>query len=287
MNSLAQYYDAAQYLLRRAQRDPVFRCLSVGEVPYALFGESSISAEPCSVVSGLITRSTNRQQKRHSDAVPTKLEATLRISRAKIVSRIHTHAVKSKRVHAEVQLLLYYEVNNHLLLPPRVIYSNKHTCLLCNLFIKAHGRFHIRSCHGRLYPRWRVPLLQGLKLSESSTVRIQQAIDELNRQLEMRTKQCLEQARLRISDPQESIVFVPGAYTPSMLSAATAPETAVDMATMPIIDCSHHNSTSSIPKRILPTLKEQFYLLDYGHTIETCVSRTFLFESTLHVFTWN
>src|SRR5262249_42235817 len=70
--------------------------------------------------------------------------------------------LEESKIHAEIQLLMHYE-----LLPvystsaPRVICSNKHACYLCNAFISLHGTFYIPASHGRLYPAWRLPCVQG------------------------------------------------------------------------------------------------------------------------------
>ncbi|KAF1937285.1 hypothetical protein EJ02DRAFT_458851 [Clathrospora elynae] len=177
----------------------------------------------------------------------TKLEDTLRKSSAEIESHVRAHAVQSKRIHAEIQLLFYYESNSSILLPPRVICSNKHACFLCNLFIKTHGRFYIRSCHGRLYPRWRIPLLEEMQWPEPATIRMQEAIDELNRQLELKIRQYLDQTCLKISDPQESVIFVPDVYTPSMLSAAAVAEPNIDMAITRATEYSHCSTDKHPP----------------------------------------
>jgi hypothetical protein len=61
-----------------------------------------------------------------------------------------------EKVHAEIQLLFYYE-----LYPdrprPRIICSSKSACYLCNLFFRFHGDFHVPRTHGRLYEKWILP----------------------------------------------------------------------------------------------------------------------------------
>ncbi|MBV36523.1 MAG: hypothetical protein CMP47_13895 [Rickettsiales bacterium] len=77
---------------------------------------------------------------------------------------------KTCHVHAEVQLVIHYDLNSLLatrvtstgtaqvkVLPPRVIGTSKHLCYLCYLFIKTHGRFLPTNTHGRLYDQWTIP----------------------------------------------------------------------------------------------------------------------------------
>lgn len=285
LTSLAQYSHAAQYLLRRARRNPVFRALSIAEVPLRLSSEGSVSAEPRSTTASPSGFSIARQQKMQTDALFTKLAATLQKSTAEIELSVRKHAGQSKRVHAEVQLLLYYE-ENPTPLPPRIITSNKHACLLCNLFIKAHGRFLIRSCHGRLYPRWRIPPLDELRLTEPAKLRMQQAIDEINHRLELKIKHHLDHARLRIPDPQESIVFVPDVYTPSIQSAASITNSVVATNIAAATSRGHTSGLSAALTDLSPVRRQQLYVLDHSHSIETRVHVGFpvrIFTPRIHL----
>ena len=66
------------------------------------------------------------------------------------------------KVHAEVQLVYYCELNaSDKLLWPRVVSSSKDPCWLCHSFIHIHGKLHTSNSQGRLYPRWRLPLFSG------------------------------------------------------------------------------------------------------------------------------
>ncbi|KAI9881003.1 MAG: hypothetical protein M1830_009497 [Pleopsidium flavum] len=62
-------------------------------------------------------------------------------------------------VHAEVQLIVHYELYPCFPLP-RVIGASKEACYLCDLFIKTHRRFYVSKTHGRLYDGWTVPNLE-------------------------------------------------------------------------------------------------------------------------------
>jgi hypothetical protein len=67
-----------------------------------------------------------------------------------------TEASMHLKVHAEIQLLFYYELNPKA--PrPRFICSSKKACYLCDLFLHIHGRFHVPRTHGRLYEMWVLP----------------------------------------------------------------------------------------------------------------------------------
>ena len=77
-------------------------------------------------------------------------------------------------VHAEVQLVVYYDLifqsftqfgsnygpncsSQPTFLRPRVIGTSKWLCYLCYLFLRNHNRFVPANTHGRLYDQWTVP----------------------------------------------------------------------------------------------------------------------------------
>jgi hypothetical protein len=64
-----------------------------------------------------------------------------------------------KFVHAEIQMLVFYEISQP---PPwpRMIGASKEACFLCNSFIKAHGCFYLSKAHCQLFPQWTVPDLE-------------------------------------------------------------------------------------------------------------------------------
>jgi hypothetical protein len=64
--------------------------------------------------------------------------------------------IKRRHVHAEVQMLVHYELKGD---PtwPRAIGVSKEACLLCSSFIKSHGLFFVSKAHRQIYPQWTVP----------------------------------------------------------------------------------------------------------------------------------
>ncbi|KAF3107002.1 hypothetical protein TWF102_000847 [Orbilia oligospora] len=74
---------------------------------------------------------------------------------------------KTCHVHAEVQLVVYYDLRQkgtpvgNLL--PRVIGTSKYLCYLCYLFLKSHGCYPPANTHGRLYDQWTIPDLLDME----------------------------------------------------------------------------------------------------------------------------
>lgn len=83
-------------------------------------------------------------------------------------------------VHAEVQLLAYYEMNAQTVLP-RVIGSSKEACYLCDAFITAHGRFCVSKTHRQVSKKWTVPERRGY--SNESIQRMRQSLQAVNQQV--------------------------------------------------------------------------------------------------------
>lgn len=73
---------------------------------------------------------------------------------SKSVRSIH----KEARVHAEIQLLAYYENKYVKCCRPRILASSKKACALCNTVITIHGEYHVPGSHGKLYKGWRLPV---------------------------------------------------------------------------------------------------------------------------------
>ncbi|KAK1658789.1 hypothetical protein BDP55DRAFT_681755 [Colletotrichum godetiae] len=61
-------------------------------------------------------------------------------------------------VHAELQLIAYYDQNPELMPPFRFMGVSKKSCFLCQRFLQSHPTsFSVSSCHQKLYLAWRSP----------------------------------------------------------------------------------------------------------------------------------
>jgi hypothetical protein len=83
-------------------------------------------------------------------------------------------ASEDAKIHAEIQIVTWYDLHPspH---PPRVISSSKDACFLCNEFIRLHGQYHVPGSHGRLYPAWRWPNIDG---HEEIQARLNNVVEE-------------------------------------------------------------------------------------------------------------
>lgn len=175
---LARYQECSLCLCQTATELGVFRGAEVTVVSLdeQLFSRS-LTLPTGGCLSGCLSRcQTGAPIVFREDKVIAKLHT----SDSKFVSTVRM-LLKESRVHAEVQLLSYYELNP---VPrkPRIICSSKDACYLCNLLIQLHGTFHIHKAHNYLYPSWRLLPLSSLD----------HVLAQLNQSLEAKIRELLQ-----------------------------------------------------------------------------------------------
>ncbi|KAH6652988.1 hypothetical protein BKA67DRAFT_536691 [Truncatella angustata] len=111
--------------------------------------------------------------------------------------------LSSGKVHAEVQLMFHYEMTQPSL-RPRTIVSTKSACFLCNTLFRLHGKYHIPSTHGKLYPGWLLPSNAG-QLSTTLTEQLNTVVQGYNRRIA--EKLLSNTQRARFYSGNESIVY--------------------------------------------------------------------------------
>ena len=163
------------------------------------------------------------------------LSGSLPLARTKFQSRISNHLTPWK-VHAEIQLLFYYEHNPDI--PhPRIICSSKSACYLCDLFIKLHGKFHIPRTHGRLYDRWILPEPPNDQSPTSEPTFL--LIERFNLALEAKILQTLNSIRPPRRHPNESVLHLREPWS----STSTISQTEPGQTTANTLDSAHYNTS--------------------------------------------
>ena len=109
---------------------------------------------------------------------------------------------KSVKVHAEIQLLFFYELNSERI-RPRTICSSKSACYLCDLFFRLHGQYYVPRTHGRLYHRWTLPdwhiLLPEMRRRDFDVL-----MRNFSDILKVKVKVALDRGPVRANHPNES-----------------------------------------------------------------------------------
>ena len=109
---------------------------------------------------------------------------------------------KFVKVHAEIQLLFFYELNSERI-RPRTICSSKSACYLCDLFFRLHGQYYIPRTHGRLYHRWTLPDWHIL-VPEMRRRDFDALLRNFSDILKVKVSVALDRGPVRINHPNES-----------------------------------------------------------------------------------
>ncbi|KAG9227964.1 hypothetical protein BJ875DRAFT_530805 [Amylocarpus encephaloides] len=153
--------------------------------------------------------------------------------------------VAGYKVHAEIQLLFFYEL--HPDIPrPRVICSSKSACYLCNLLFELHRGFDIPRTHGKLYTKWMLPHWLDIPTERREDLGL--LATQLKAALDSKIQSTLRSKKRVCYHPNESIL-PPHAHWPSSsaLSRNSSPQPSASTSTL---------RPSSIPIREAITNRE-------------------------------
>ncbi|KAN0083021.1 hypothetical protein V8E54_002109 [Elaphomyces granulatus] len=207
LGKISQYVKACEELLKAARRYIIFSAIAVEFVDLQQNGRR-LSVNTASDLDKIIEASCKAKTlSRVSGHLGHKSISNTRES-------IKARLSETSRLHAEIQLVLYYEMEaDHL--RPRVICSNKSACYLCYLFLQLHGQYYIPSTHGRLYDTWKWPV----PTQSSNTNGVQRLLPQFNSVIDRKIQDNLNKARVGgQTGPLESRVDLLAAITPSIQS---------------------------------------------------------------------
>lgn len=202
MTKLGRYVAVARFLTEAARRYSIFRHIEISIVK--LGATARLVVEPDNFTSSIID---NLCSGARCKEVFSKMRAR---SASDIKSFLSHNASFARPVHAEVQLLFYYESTSSQM-PPRVICSSKKACYLCNLFFKIHGRFTVPSSHGRLYEKWALPNAADAEVRD----RIANCTKMFILSIEGNLTQAIRSVRTPYLHPLDSAVFSSAACSQS------------------------------------------------------------------------
>ena len=109
---------------------------------------------------------------------------------------------KSVKVHAEIQLFFFYELNSKRI-RSRTISFSKSACYLCDLFFRLHGQYHVPRTHGRIYHRWTLPEWHIL-LPEMRRRDFDVLLRNFSDILKVKVRVALDRGSVRADHPNES-----------------------------------------------------------------------------------
>lgn len=218
IQKLSRYITLGPYLLRLARRLPVFqniivRCIMIQPtVPSGLHNEAA-SRMPQGLLHQYLQHRTSAQKK-----TIKRFECRLGANLADIQADLRRKSLCRKRIHAEIQLLFYYDQQAQTPLRPRVICASKNACYLCNAFLSLHNQFYTPKTHGKLYPQWTLPNLSALSLPRTRLKELENLYRQFNICIEERVLSCLETVGLAQSYDNESRILNIHSLTASEVS---------------------------------------------------------------------
>jgi hypothetical protein len=217
LKKIARYSVACTELLRVVRRYGLFSNIKISFVDIQQCGPM-LSQQGLASISQLLVNFLPKDSHRTSANTLQGLP--------KIKQTISQELQKSSRVHAEIQLAVFYE-RNVSLLAPRVICSTKSACYLCHLFLELQGKYHVPSTHGRIYEAWRWPSQSvnqphnahgpGSRKPEFGNL-----FEPFRQSIGSKVKELLRRGRIqKVNHPAESLADLLGVMTPSVASIAS------------------------------------------------------------------
>ncbi|KAI1964887.1 hypothetical protein LOZ58_001578 [Ophidiomyces ophidiicola] len=218
------YVDACNELLRAARRYTIFSNIEVEFVN--LQSSTAAVSNPDAALEGVSKGLIHRISKRTGQCA------------GNIKGCVKRKLMEKSRIHAEVQLVIFYETHSR---PhrPRVICSSKSACYLCHLLLATQRKYLVPSTHGRLYTAWKWPE-QGLG----------HLLPEFTNHIELKLQESVNRKTMSRSDPLESTVHLLPAITPSNQSDITViSQASVQTRARPArrINTTSQDFTSSAP----------------------------------------
>lgn len=233
MRKIGRYFRIACDLTSAA-RSPeytLFRRISVQSIEQPHF-DMAFKVDHSVDFDHAVERVTRSSHQHFLDAYSSE---DISAARTKFESHM-TGRIASWKIHAEIQLLLFYVQHPHM--PrPRIIGSSKSACYLCNLFIQLHGEFGTPRTHGRLYDRWILP--EKLINKSAANTHLLSVIDRFNEALEAKITHVLTSQTRSFPHPNESVLFSRQPWS----SNSTLAETLKQASIQEIVESTHSNPT--------------------------------------------
>ncbi|KAL9614940.1 MAG: hypothetical protein Q9167_000582 [Letrouitia subvulpina] len=198
VGKLRRYHIACAILVTAARQHRLFSVIRIATISPQSPQKIHLLTQP------EISRPINRilQSQRSEKQLAVTLQPESPVNQMKFASALKKNSL---RVHAEIQLLYFYERHPEIA-RPRVISSSKDACFLCNLFLNLHGGFFTSSTHGVLYDTWTLPDLKPTGLNDTAIRKIDGIIARFSHQLEGTIAQLSQAGTTRRKHPKESRV---------------------------------------------------------------------------------
>lgn len=238
IGKLGRYYSACRFLVLAARKMTIFKNIRVEcDSSSTPAGFPLLATQRDISLSSTLNRVMQLKSSADMKSMILQLQenAGVNLPSAEVEFRKRLNLSRNScKVHAEIQLIFYYESHPNCI-PPRVICSSKSACFMCNLFNELHGKFYIARTHGVLYEKWMLPDPGTIKLLAAQSKVMAEVVQQLNADLENRIRGALQRQKMRRHHPNESVFIDPAVWTPSVQSLATrvSPQASVSASASP------------------------------------------------------
>lgn len=159
-NKLRRYSEVASILCHRARRIPMLRKVRVKIISSVSNPRGpSVASENIMSIWQSLARFQYNGETVQTKMLPEWLRRLIQTSSNEYSKNVR-NSLKEAKVHAEIQLLVYYEKHQGQCIRPRILAASKKACALCNTLILMDGAYRVPKSHGRLYRGWRLPAEQ-------------------------------------------------------------------------------------------------------------------------------
>lgn len=151
---LARYCGESKYMVKFAMKQPeVFASIRIQHIEAPTQQTFSLLGEKMP-----LQRALERLVKNRSMITTTKKRLADRWQTPNVEARLYGACKLRLTLHAEMQLLGFYERNPAMVPQLRLMGTSKKACYLCHEYLFLHT-FNIRvsACHQKIYPTWMPP----------------------------------------------------------------------------------------------------------------------------------
>lgn len=220
IRKLGLYIKLAPSLLRFARRLPIFRNITVCSIAIKSTPPSGLQASAGEQMPQGLLYQYLQDPSSMRGQIMAQVESRVKSNLVETQADLRQKSLCKKKIHAEIQLLFYYEQQPQTKLRPRVICSSKNACFLCNAFLRTHNQFYTPKTHGKLYSSWTLPNLSALSLPRGRKEELRGVYKQFNTFIQEKIISCLKTRSSAQMYNNESMILNIRSLTASEVSAA-------------------------------------------------------------------
>jgi len=211
VGKLGRYYSISYELVcvARSEEYSIFNSITIESSPILRPSQPSTidkNIHPLTALQNILRPGSAVQSRSFKPSLERCLGKPIQVAVDKFRLAIADY-YKSVKVHAEIQLLFFYELNSERR-RPRTVCSSKSACYLCDLFFKLHGQYYVPRTHGRLYHKWTLPDWHIL-LPETRRRDFDVLLRNFSDILKVKVRVALDRGPVRVNHPNESTLVRP------------------------------------------------------------------------------